>query len=465
MTQTVKIKATRAQYGFFKSKKRYPAFVAGIASGKTYFGLLKVWNACQEYPNSLWMIVRKEFTDLRDSTMKDFFTYFSVTVDANKEYKFSNGSVIMFRHGAEYNVLKNINLSGFLMEQGEEFDSVEAFNFLRGRLRRNTSTFRQGILIANVNGHNWIYDRWKANQGMDQDYDLYESGTFDNKKNLPSDFVSDLKKMESESPNHYRRYVLNDWDEEAGIDVLIKRSQVEACYGIPVNNLSGGGVLAVDPARYGDCETVFTVFRRGGPSLYKQTKLLAFKERSLMEVVGFVRSLIDEESYINVLVIDVNGLGGGVVDRLLELQELASENDKLKKIQIIPYNGGERSDIDPKKFQNRRSQDYWKLKDSIANGHLVLMKDSLQETQLSNLPFKYYSGGQRHLLTKEEMRAKKIVSPDRADGVVMANSVIEMCDDCEFYGSTEQKRANDFWDRVHKDIEHSDEEAWHVAQV
>ena len=142
------VKLQAYQEKFLLSRKRYPCLIGGIATGKTYMGLLKMWRFCEKYADSLFMLVRKEYTDLRDSTLKDIYRYFSVEFDSNKEYKFPNGSVIMARHGAELAVLKNVNLSGFLIEQAEEFETEETFTFLRDRLRRENSQYRLILIIA-----------------------------------------------------------------------------------------------------------------------------------------------------------------------------------------------------------------------------------------------------------------------------------------------------------------------------
>ena len=107
------------QTEFLDSIVRYPAMVSAVGTGKTMMGLMKVWKYCDEYPGSLWLVVRKEWVDLRDSTVRDFQDYFGVTLNSDKDYVFPNGSVIMFRHGGEIskaqsgqpNILKNINLS------------------------------------------------------------------------------------------------------------------------------------------------------------------------------------------------------------------------------------------------------------------------------------------------------------------------------------------------------------------
>lgn len=202
------------QAKFFFSAVRFPAFVAAWGTGKTLWGIARALACATKVPNNLILIVRREFTDLRDSTIKDFERYTNLKLDGNKEVHFDNGSIIMFRHGAELDTLKNINLGAFFIEQAEEFNDDSQFQFLRGRLRRDNVPFHSGWVIANTNGHNWIWKLWK--QQKNPEYELFEATTFDNEQNLPKDFISDLHRLEKEAPAIYRRYVLNSWEETEG---------------------------------------------------------------------------------------------------------------------------------------------------------------------------------------------------------------------------------------------------------
>ena len=118
----IKITLIPQQAEFLTSEKRFPHMIAGIGTGKTYMLLLKGVRFCKSYPGAVAMIVRKTFTDLHDSTLADFTKYFGLEVDQHKEVKFENGSRLMFRHGSEIEVLKNINLDWCGIEQSEEFD-------------------------------------------------------------------------------------------------------------------------------------------------------------------------------------------------------------------------------------------------------------------------------------------------------------------------------------------------------
>lgn len=238
-TTELRIQFEPFQRRFFVSTKRFPCFVAGWGTGKTMCGLFKGLLLSHAYHNNLGLIVRRVYKDLHDSTMQDFERYTGLRVPASTaEIDFPNGSKILFRHGDNLSGLQNINLGWFYIEQAEEFETSDEFNMLRGRLRRElvfdesfalehcdefpqlyhhlrTQQLRQGMVIANKAGHNWIWHDWLKYPQSD-DFELHQARTADNAHNLPADFVADLESMRfgtETAQRKWRIYVDNSWDE------------------------------------------------------------------------------------------------------------------------------------------------------------------------------------------------------------------------------------------------------------
>jgi hypothetical protein len=206
-----RIKPIPVQSEFLDCRERFPAFAAGWGTGKTMFGILKGLGLSEESPGNLGLVCRKKFVDLRDSTMKDFTKYTGIKIPMHtKEVTLPNKSQIMFRHADELSALQNINLGWAMIEQGEEFDTDEAFQMLRGRLRRE-GCHHQIMIIANKNGHNWIWKLWEKDKK--DGYAYFQANSFDNKANLPDDFLADLERMRTESPRKFKRFVMNSSDE------------------------------------------------------------------------------------------------------------------------------------------------------------------------------------------------------------------------------------------------------------
>lgn len=407
----MKIEAKEFQFKFLTSEKRYPALIAAIGTGKTMMLLLKIWNFCQKYPNTLALIVRKEYTDLRDSTIKDFMRYFNTTVDSDKEYHFENGSIIMFRHGSELNVLKNINLTIIGIEQAEEFESEEVFTFLRDRLRRDNAPLRQLCIIGNVNGHNWIWRLWKNNP-PNEEFDLTEARTFDNEDNLPKDFTDDLKRMEVDSPNHYRRFVLNDWEEAEGDDYLFTWQTLHDATALTVPDKDSVKLIGLDVARFGEDETVFTVLQHRGYLQWEQVYIEAHQKKDIMWTIGRGVSL-RRETHSRLVVVDDVGVGGGVTDGLREAG-----------IQVIAFQAGAKPK-DEVSYGNSISEAYFNLKILIDSGYLKLQNDPKLIDQLLTIRYKFTKRGQKLILSKDEMRKEGIKSPDRAEALAMATMYLD----------------------------------------
>ena len=250
------------QWDFYSAINRFPAFIAGWGTGKTMDALFKGDLLSRFYKNNLGLIVRSKFTDLRDSTMKDFTKWTGKHIpQGTKEVHYANGSTVLFRHAKELSGLQNVNLGWAYMEQGEEFPTDTQFQLLRGRLRRELEVdeefwkihedagaiypfmeemrknhLRQIMVICNAKGHNWS---WKMFiKSPMEGYSCVQANSFDNEDNLPADFIKDLHRMKVDSPAKYKQYVMNCHDE---VDL-------EACYYISImNEMRGNGHICHVP--------------------------------------------------------------------------------------------------------------------------------------------------------------------------------------------------------------------------
>ena len=237
------------QWDFYTATNRFPAAISAWGTGKTTIALLKGDLLSRFYKNNLGLIVRKKFTDLRDSTMKDFTKWTGKHIpQGTKEAKYANGSTVLFRHAKELSGLQNVNLGWAYIEQAEEFPTDTQFQLLRGRMRReleidedyweaikkagsihpflqdmHDKPLRQMIPIANAHGHNWMWKMF-VKSAMDG-YSCMQAVSFDN-PHLPPDFLEDLARMKNDSPAKYKQYVMNCHDE---VDL-------DACFYIDILN-------------------------------------------------------------------------------------------------------------------------------------------------------------------------------------------------------------------------------------
>jgi PBSX family phage terminase large subunit len=176
------------QSRYVLSTHKYPTIKGTWGCGKSLATLLAADKECREHPGNLYPIIRREYVDLKNSTMKDWDNWIGKKITGN-EVRYENGSTILFIHGDDLNSFKNANFGGAAFVQAEEM-TEEDFWFMNGRLRREKGT-RQLRIECNYDGHNWIYKLGNVQKLLD----LTLTNTFDNEKNLPADFIPALMKL------------------------------------------------------------------------------------------------------------------------------------------------------------------------------------------------------------------------------------------------------------------------------
>jgi PBSX family phage terminase large subunit len=218
------IRLFKKQDDFIFSDKRFTAYFGGFGNGKTLSGSIKTYNHCQQ-KDAFFLIGRRNATDLSDSTQRDFlnmFGHMGKFSPKNGSFKFYKDgqmwSEVIFRHLDDLQSLTNMNLSGFWIDQAEEV-SEDAFDFLIGRIRRPVKK-REGFITGNMDGHNWIWRRFKKGIGKDgkqlpniSDYHLVTASTLENAANLPDDY---LKGLLAQPKEWRKRFVEGSFDVFSG---------------------------------------------------------------------------------------------------------------------------------------------------------------------------------------------------------------------------------------------------------
>lgn len=159
-------------------------------------------------------------------------------------------------------------------------------------------------------------------------------------------------------------------------------------------------VLGVDVARYGEDKSI--IARRQGPVV---RILERFAKVDTMETTGNVRAT-RRETGASVSIVDVVGIGAGVVDRLVELHEPVQE----ASAGSLP--------IDRERFVDARAEWAWTFREALEAGEVDLdpADEDLAE-QLSDMRFKHESSGKVRIESKDDMKKRGRASPDDADAV------------------------------------------------
>ncbi len=163
-------------------------------------------------------------------------------------------------------------------------------------------------------------------------------------------------------------------------------------------------VFGLDVARYGDDYTVLA--RRQGDE-FKEYDVL--KNKNTMEVTGFVARAANKEKPRHIFV-DVIGLGAGVYDRLYELG-----------FPVIPVNVAESPAINGREYRRLRDELWGHMRDwlEMKRGRLWDNEDGDLLGELTGPFIDYLSDGRIVVESKDQMKKRRLMSPNIADACIM----------------------------------------------
>jgi len=168
--------------------------------------------------------------------------------------------------------------------------------------------------------------------------------------------------------------------------------------------------VGVDVARTGSDKTVFAL--RCGPVI---TELRRSVKEDTMQTTGRVKGILDADPSCTA-VVDVIGIGAGVVDRLREMGA-----------RVLAFNASRASlAVDSTRefhFTNRRSEAHWTLRQALdpsCGPDYCLPDDEMLLGDLSAPHWSVTSSGKIQVESKDEIRKRLGRSPDDGDAVVMA---------------------------------------------
>lgn len=168
-------------------------------------------------------------------------------------------------------------------------------------------------------------------------------------------------------------------------------------------NPTGPLIVGVDPARSTNGDRTSIAFRRGR----KCTKVESHNKDDLMEVVALC-SRIFQNFNPRLMVVDVVGIGSGVVDRLREL----GYRDR-----VLAFNAGSTKVNNPEVYKNRRAEVWGEMREWLKEAPVQIPDSDSLHADLTGVGFKYDSNNRILLESKDDMKKRGLRSPDEADAL------------------------------------------------
>lgn len=185
------IKLFPRQMRFVKDPARFPAYVGGIGSGKTFAGACKV--IARFHRKELGLVAAPTYSMLRDATQR---TLLALMDELGIAYEFrkgenaltvpATGHEIIFRSLDNPENLRGPNLDYAWVDEGSLIDRM-AWLVVKGRVRVGFNP--QAWLTCTPKGRNYVWEEWERD--VDPNHPLYRVRTDENPE-LPTGYAESL---------------------------------------------------------------------------------------------------------------------------------------------------------------------------------------------------------------------------------------------------------------------------------
>lgn len=172
-------------------------------------------------------------------------------------------------------------------------------------------------------------------------------------------------------------------------------------------------IAGMDVARFGDDKCCVVIIQQMGALHWEVIHIQEWGQRDTVYTSGMFLEIYNQYDCSHA-VIDEDGIGGPVLDSLNKGRGLNS---------FVGFRNPSISYNDNKDFANNRTVNTYKLKDMVSKGHIAITQDSLIK-ELVTLRYTYDHQQRKILLSKDQMRKDGVKSPNQADALIMAVSLV-----------------------------------------
>jgi phage terminase large subunit len=400
------------------SPAKYKLIGGAMGGGKSFSLCGEAVQLSIEVPGNRGVIVRKNLTVLKRTTLVTFFRVCPPELIENfnkSELKVTliNGSEILFLEADEskdplFHKLRSLEIGWFAIDEASEV-THDAFKILCSRLRWPAARDRYFGLLGSNPEQCWVKDEFIDKQRTG--FAFFQALPTDN-PSLPPEYVPGLREIFDE--NQQRKYIDGDWNVTDDPMQIIPYTALKNCVARPeeLDELTGREALGIDVAELGDDKTAFVYFR--GPVC---CEVEIFAKKRTDEVSDIARARIVERRIdANMVGVDAVGNGAGVWGNLYGAGLY---------VQRIIAGEAEIPNVFKQKFMNLKAQMWWALRLDVMNpdsGFRILDRRTL----IQDLTATRYTVAKEKAIaveSKDSMRKRIGRSTDEGDACVMGNWV------------------------------------------
>ena len=398
-------------------------FGGGAGGGKTALGCYWQLKQRLKYPNTRGLIGRAVLKTLKETTLVSFFQVAKMQgLDAGKHYKyngqsstidFPNGSTILLKDLYSYpsdpnfDELGSLEITDAFIDEANQVDD-KARNIIKSRIRfqLDQNELVPKILYTCNPAKNWTYSEFYKPQQNNSisDNKRFISSLIDDNPFISKHYKENLLTLDSVSKE---RLLFGNWEYSNDPAQLIDYDKILDAFTntfVPI----GDSYITCDVARFGSDSTVIGVWNGFRVKLYQ------FNGKSVVEVAELVSKFAQENKVpTSNIVVDEDGVGGGVVD-ILRCKGFVNNSRALDN----PINHSKEN------FDNLKSQCYFKLADKINKAEVYIQADGKQKgliiEELEQVKQKSVDNdGSKGIIPKDKVKASIGRSPDFSDCLAM----------------------------------------------
>jgi hypothetical protein len=223
------------------------------------------------------------------------------------------------------------------------------------------------------------------------------------------EWVEHKKRAWGEDSARYKAKVLGEFPDEAD-NTFFSQATIDQGFDTVIEeDEDKRPTLGLDVARFGSDENVLYINRGGRVRLVDKWSKL-----DLIETARRVHEY-GQRYMASVINVDVNGVGGGVVDALLRLDEF---NDSVYLVGAI---NNSTSSPDTARWTNARAYYYDTFRELLADGKLDLdYEDHQLRDEMISQTYHFSARGSITMTSKDEMRRGGMASPDSLDAAILS---------------------------------------------
>jgi hypothetical protein len=254
---------------------------------------------------------------------------------------------------------------------------------------------------------NWVYNQFyikEKNGKIESDKKFIQALPQDN-PHLPDSYLESLLSLDE---NSRQRLYFGNWEYDNDPSKLIDFEKIQNVF---TNEFVEGGkmYISADVARFGSDKMVICVW-----SGFKVIDIISLNKSSIVEIAQLIRELATKYKVpMSNVIIDEDGVGGGVVDMLKGCKGFVNNSKPLTvENQVVQY-------------QNLKTQCYFKLAELIQSDKVfinckeqTIIDEITKELEMVKRN-KIDSDGKLQIISKETVKASIGRSPDYSDALMM----------------------------------------------